>query len=60
MDIVKGIRRANIKHIGKPILVETREELINILNKKYNFNIKEIFGIYEDTEKMNWYYIFYK
>ena len=60
LEIIEGIKRVKIKHIGEPILVETREELINILNKKYNLDIKEILGIYQDSEKHYWYYIFYK
>ena len=60
MEIVKGIKRANFKHIGIPIIVEEIEELIEIFNKKYNLKIKEILGIYKDTEKTDWYYIFYK
>lgn len=58
--IMKGIKRVNIKHIERPIIVETKEELIEILNKKHNLEIKVILGIYKDTEKIGWYYVFYK
>lgn len=54
------MKKAHIRHIGKPILVETRKELIDIINKKYNLDIKEILSVVEDKKQPNWYYIDYK
>ena len=53
-------KRAHIQHIEEPILAETREEVIDIINKKYNLNIKEILSAVKDEKQHGWYYINYK
>ena len=53
-------KRAHIQHIGQPILVETREELVDIINKKYNLDIKKILSVVKDEKQTDWYYINYK
>ena len=60
IEIIEGIKRVSIKIPKQPYIVEDKEELINILNKKYNLGIKELFGAYDDDENHNQCHVFYK
>lgn len=59
-DIIEDIKRVAIQHTCPVILVEDKEELVEILNKKYKLNIIELLGIYRVEYASGFYYIYYK
>ena len=57
---IEGIKRITIQHTCPVILAEDKEELIDILNKKYKLDIVELLGIYRVEHTFGFFYIFYK
>ena len=60
IKLKKGIKSVNIQHTYPVILVEDKEELIEILNKKYKLDIAELLGIYRVENTYGSFYIYYK
>lgn len=60
MKIIEGIKRVRIKIPKTPYNAEDRKDLIRMLNKDYNLDIKELLGIYVDDKNYSMCHIFYK
>jgi len=60
MKIIKGIKSVSIKIPETPYNAEDREDLIKILNKDYNLDIKDLLGIYQDRKNHSICHIFWK